>query len=171
MDTAPFRPMRRRVQQMDAASAEAILRTATSGVLSLIGDGGYPYGVPMSYVYHDGHIYFHSAIEGHKVDAIRSNSRASFTVIGRDEVLPQLYTSNFASVICFGHIHIVSDEAERREALRLLGQRYNPGDEAGLTREMAHGAGRTLVLRLDIHYLSGKEGIEAVRQRAHANDC
>lgn len=171
MDTAPFRPMRRRVQQMDAASAEAILRTATSGVLSLIGDGGYPYGVPMSYVYHDGHIYFHSAIEGHKVDAIRSNSRASFTVIGRDEVLPQLYTSNFASVICFGHIHIVSDEAERREALRLLGQRYNPGDEAGLAREKAHGAGRTLVLRLDIHYLSGKEGIEAVRQRAHANDC
>lgn len=171
MDTAPFRPMRRRVQQMDAASAEAILRTSTSGVLSLIGDGGYPYGVPLSYVYHDGHIYFHSAIEGHKVDAIRSNSRASFTVIGRDEVLPQLYTSNFASVICFGHIHIVSDEAEQREALRLLGQRYNPGDEAGLAREMAHGAGRTLVLRLDIHYLSGKEGVEAVKQRAHANDC
>ena len=171
MDTAPFRPMRRRVQQMDAASGEAILRTSTSGVLSLIGDGGYPYGVPMSYVYHDGHIYFHSAIESHKVDAIRSNGHASFTVIGRDEVLPQLYTSNFASVICFGHIHIVSDEAERREALRLLGQRYNPGDEAGLAREMAHGAGRTLVLRLDIHYLSGKEGIEAVRQRAHANDC
>ena len=68
MNTAPFRPMRRRVQQMDAASAEAILRTATSGVLSLIGDGGYPYGVPMSYVYHDGHIYFHSAVEGHDFD-------------------------------------------------------------------------------------------------------
>lgn len=85
-------------------------------------------------------------------------------------MLPQLYTSNYASVICFGHIHIVSDEAEQREALRLLGQRYNPGDEAGLAREMAHGAARTLVLRLDIQHLSGKEGIEAVRQRAHAND-
>lgn len=170
MTTTPFRPMRRRVQQMDTASAEAILRTSTSGVLSLIGDGGYPYGVPLSYVYHDGHIYFHSAIEGHKVDAIRSNDRASFTVIGRDEVLPQLYTSNYASVICFGHIHIVSDEAERCLALRLLGQRYNPGDEPGLAREMSHGAGRTLVLRLDIEHLSGKEGIEAVRQRAHASD-
>lgn len=98
MTTTPFRPMRRKVQQMDTASAEAILRTSTSGVLSLIGDGGYPYGVPLSYVYHDGHIYSHSAIEGHKVDAIRSNDRASFTVIGRDEVLPQLYTSNYASV-------------------------------------------------------------------------
>lgn len=162
-----FRPMRRKVQQMDTASAETVLRTATSGVLSLIGDGGYPYGVPLSYVYQDGHIYFHSAIEGHKVDAIRSNSRASFTVIGRDEVLPRLYTSNYASVICFGHIHIVTDEAERYEALRLLGQHYNPGDEAGLAREMAHDAGRTIVLRLDILYLSGKEGIEAVRQRAH----
>ena len=155
---------------MDTASAEAILRTSTSGVLSLIGDGGYPYGVLLSYVYHDGHIYSHSAIEGHKVDAIRSNDRASFTVIGRDEVLPQLYTSNYASVICFGHIHIVSDEAEQREALRLLGQRYNPGDEPGLAREMSHGAGRTLVLRFDIEHLSGKEGIEAVRQRAHASD-
>ncbi len=170
MTISPFRPMRRKVQQLDTASAEAILRAATSGVLSLIGDGGYPYGVPLSYVYHDGHIYFHSAIEGHKVDAIRNNDRASFTVIGRDEVLPQLYTSNFASVICFGHIHIVSDEAERCQALRLLGQRYNPGDEPGLAREMSHGAGRTLVLRFDIQHLSGKEGIEAVRRRAHAND-
>lgn len=170
MTISPFRPMRRKVQQLDTASAEAVLRAATSGVLSLIGDGGYPYGVPLSYVYHDGHIYFHSAIEGHKVDAIRNNDRASFTVIGRDEVLPQLYTSNFASVICFGHIHIVSDEAERCQALRLLGQRYNPGDDLGLAREMSHGAGRTLVLRFDIQHLSGKEGIEAVRRRAHAND-
>ena len=65
-----FRPMRKESRALSVAEAEALLRRATSGVLSLHGDDGYPYGVPVSHVYQDGHIWFHCAVEGHKLDAI-----------------------------------------------------------------------------------------------------
>ena len=73
-----FRPMRRRRQQLTTAECDAILCNATSGVLALTGDDGYPYAVPLSYVYADGCLYFHSAVEGHKIDAIRRDGRCSF---------------------------------------------------------------------------------------------
>ena len=39
--------------------------------LGLLGDNDYPYAVPNSYVYASGRLYFHSALSGHIVDAIR----------------------------------------------------------------------------------------------------
>lgn len=71
-----FREMRRKRQLLSDEESEAILRKMPHGVLALHGDGGYPYAVPVSYVYADGKIYFHSALEGHKVDAIRQDARS-----------------------------------------------------------------------------------------------
>ena len=75
-----FREMRRKRQQLSDEESYAILQKATSGTLALLGDGGYPYAVPISYVFSEGKLYFHSALSGHKVDAIRSCDRASFCV-------------------------------------------------------------------------------------------
>ena len=97
-----FRPMRRNRQQLSEEESIEILQKATSGVLALLGDNGYPYAVPISYVYADGKIYFHSALSGHKVDAIRSCDKASFCVIEQDDVQPKKYTTFFRSVIAFG---------------------------------------------------------------------
>ena len=66
-----FREMRRKRQQLAEEESIAILEKATAGTLALLGDNDYPYAVPISYVYHDGKLYFHSALAGHKVDAIR----------------------------------------------------------------------------------------------------
>ena len=90
-----FREMRRRKQQLSESECSAILARGTSGVLALRGDEGYPYAVPLSYVYDDRKIYFHSAKAGHKIDAIRSCSKASFCVIDQDEVVPEEYTTYF----------------------------------------------------------------------------
>ena len=79
-----FRDMRRKNQLLPPEEAESILRQGTSGVLSLLGDGGYPYGVPLSYVYHNGRLYFHCAKAGHKLDAIRREGKCSFCVIAQD---------------------------------------------------------------------------------------
>ncbi len=127
--------MRRHRQQLSDAESLCILTCATSGVLALTGDAGYPYAVPLSHVYSDGHLYFHSALEGHKVDAVRNDSRCSFCVVEQDNVLPERFTTLFRSVIVFGHIHIVADPAERLRALRLLGERFSPGDHAGLEHD------------------------------------
>ncbi len=76
-----FREMRRKRQQIADEESIGILKKATSGTLALLGDNDYPYAVPISYVYHDGHLYFHSALSGHKVDDIRKCSKASFCFI------------------------------------------------------------------------------------------
>ena len=155
--------MRRHRQQLSIEECERILRHCTSGVLALTGDGGYPYAVPLSYVYADGAIIFHSAVEGHKVDAIRRDSRCSFCVIEQDEIKPAEFTTYFRSVIAFGLIRILEDTNEKVRALRLLGSRYSPGDEHGLQHEIDKSLDHVLLLRLDIELLSGKQAIELVR--------
>lgn len=160
-----FREMRRKRQQLSDEESKEILQNATSGTLALLGDGDYPYAVPISYVYSEGKLYFHSALSGHKVDAIRSCDRASFCVVAQDDVKPAMYTTFFRSVIAFGRIHIVDDEAEKLAAARLLGNRYNPHQDEALQKELENGLARMLVIRLDIEHLTGKESIELVGQR------
>lgn len=155
-----FRPMRRNRQQLSREECERILGRCTSGVLALTGDGGYPYAVPLSYVYADGAIIFHSAAEGHKVDAIRRDNRCSFCVIEQDDIRPAKFTTYFRSVIAFGRIHILEDTDEKVQALRQLGRRYSPNDEPGLQHEIDKSLDRVLLLRLEIDHLSGKQAIE-----------
>ncbi len=115
-----FRDMRRKRQQLSVEESIGILQKATSGTLALLGDNGYPYAVPISYVYSEGKLYFHSALTGHKVDAIKSHDKASFCVIDNDDVKPHEYTTYFRSVIAFGRIHIIEDEVEKLDIARLL---------------------------------------------------
>ena len=160
-----FRPMRRNRQQLSSEECKRILGRCTSGVLALTGDGGYPYAVPLSYVYADGVIIFHSAVEGHKVDAIRRDNRCSFCVIEQDDIKPAEFTTYFRSVIAFGRIHILEDTDEKVQALRLLGHRYSPNDEPGLQHEIDKSLDHVLLLRLDIDHLSGKQAIELVQKK------
>ena len=160
-----FRDMRRKRQQLSEAESIGILQKATSGTLALLGDNGYPYAVPISYVYHEGKMYFHSALSGHKVDAIRQCDKASFCVIEQDDVQPKKYTTFFRSVIAFGRIHVIEDEAEKLSTARMLGNRYNPNDDESLKKEIESGLSRMLMIRFDIEHLTGKEAIELVRQR------
>ena len=157
--------MRRNRQQLSREECECILDRCTSGVLALAGDGGYPYAVPLSYVYDDGAIIFHSAVEGHKVDAIKRDNRCSFCVIEQDEIRPAEFTTYFRSVIAFGRIHILETADEKVQALRLLGRRYSPGDEPGLQHEIDKSLDHVLILRLDIDHISGKQAIELLQSR------
>ena len=159
-----FREMRRKRQQLSDEESIGILQKSTSGTLALLGDNGYPYAVPISYVYAEGKLYFHSALSGHKVDAIRNCDKASFCVIEQDDVQPKKYTTYFRSVIAFGRIHIIKDEMEKLETARLLGNRYNPNDDESLRLELAKGFSRMLMIRFDIEHLTGKEAIELVKE-------
>lgn len=159
-----FREMRRKRQQLSEEESIAILQKATAGTLALLGDNDYPYAVPISYVYADGRLYFHSALSGHKVDAIRKCDKASFCVIEQDEVHPEKYTTFFRSVIAFGRIHIIEDETEKLETARMLVNRYIPNQEEAVQKELENGLSRMLMIRFDIEHLTGKEAIELVRR-------
>ena len=165
-----FRVMRRMHQQLSEEESISILRKSTAGTLALLGDNDYPYAVPISYVYADGRLYFHSALSGHKVDAIRKCDKASFCIIEQDEVHPEKFTTFFRSVIAFGRIHIVENEAEKLETAQMLGNRYNPNQEEALQKELENGLSRMLMIRFDIEHLTGKEAIELMKQREHKNN-
>ncbi len=154
--------MRRFKQQLTEEESIEILCNATAGVLSLCGNDGIPYGVPLSHVYHDGKLYFHSALVGHKVDLIRENENASFTVIAKDEIHPERFTTYFQSVIANGKIRIVEDEKEKLCILEILGRRCNPDDEEALAKELKSGFSRCHALEMTIDILTGKQAIELV---------
>ncbi|MFG6391677.1 MAG: pyridoxamine 5'-phosphate oxidase family protein [Candidatus Amulumruptor sp.] len=160
-----FRKMRRFRQQLSLTECETILADATSGTLALLGDDGYPYAVPISHVYADGCLYFHSAVAGHKIDAIRHCDKASFCVIAADDVHPSEFTTYFKSVIVFGRIRILEPPKDKLRAATLIGERFNPGDTAGLQKELQKSFSHMLILRMDIEHISGKEAIVLTRRR------
>lgn len=159
-----FREMRRKRQELPAGESIAILERMTNGVLALYGDEGYPYAVPVSYVYADGKIYFHSAVKGHKVDAIMRNEHVSFCAVERDDVRPNEFTTYFRSVVVFGKARILTEEAEKSAALSLLADKYSPG-EPGKDAEIAKGFKHLLMIEIVIEHITGKESIELVRAK------
>ncbi len=161
-----FREMRRKRQALPLERCEEVLRRGTSGVLALSGDGGYPYAVPISYCYDGSRLYFHCAKEGHKLDAIRREPRASFCVIDQDQVVPEEYTTYFRSVIVFGRVTVLEDDGAKRAAVEKLALKYAPADRAEHRREYIDREWAPLcMLEMTVDHMTGKEAIELVRAR------
>ena len=161
-----FREMRRRRQQLSPEECKRILAEGTSGVLAVRGDEGYPYAVPLSYVYEEGRLFFHGAAAGHRRDAVLRDPKASFCVIGGDRVVPEEYTTYFRSVIAFGRVRVVEDEAQKRAAIDLLARKYAPDDSAENRERAIERDWKPLcMLEMEIDHLSGKEAIELTRRR------
>lgn len=164
---APARPMRRIRQELDPALTDEILARGSWGTLAVLGDAGYPYAVPVNYVWLDGAVYFHCALQGHKLDAILACDKVCFTVVDSDEVVPEAFTTLFRSAIVFGRASVVEDGAEKLRTVEALGRKFMaPGDEDGLHREIEGGVSRMHMVRIDPERITGKEAIELVRARA-----
>lgn len=161
-----FREMRRKKQALSLEESEAILERGSAGVLAVEGDGGYPYAVPLSYVYREGKLVFHCAKSGHKLDGIRRNSRVSFCVIDRDTVVPEEYTTYFRSVIVFGKARILEDEAEKRTAIDQLARKYAPEDSAeNRSRAIEREYRGLCMVEVTTEHITGKEAVELTRER------
>lgn len=150
-----FRDMRRYRQQLSAEQCREILAAAPRGVLAVNGDGGYPYTVPLDFVQDEGKLYFHCAAEGHKLDAVRRDGRVSFCVLDKGERPQGEWAYYFNSVVVFGRIAVVTDEALRLDKLRKLGLKYYP-DAATVEQEIKKNAARAVVLELTVEHMTGK---------------
>lgn len=162
-----FREMRRIGQQLPAGECEDILRRATSGVMAVYGDDGYPYTVPVSHVYEEGKIMFHCAKVGHKIDGIRRNEKVSFCVIAQDEVMPRERTTAYISVIAFGRARIVEDEAGLRRIAELVGEKFAPGYLEDCRRETDEviAADRMYCVEITVEHMTGKCGRQVMLAR------
>lgn len=160
-----MREMRRSRQLLGEAETLEILDRGSHGVLALIGDGGYPYALPISYTRDGGRLYMHCAKAGHKLDALRAEPRASFCVVARDEVVPEEFTTRYRSAIAFGRIHELAGEEEILRALRLLCAKYCPeAAEAAVEAAIARERAGVNVLEFKIERLSGKQARELIEK-------
>lgn len=152
-----FRKMRRFKQQIPEDECINILKNTKRGVLSLIGDGGYPYGIPMDHWYceEDGMIYFHGAKEGHKIDAIKACDLASYCVYDEGFRKEGDWALNITSVITFGRISLVEDEALARKICTELVRKFTD-DEEYLQRELKNALPRVQCLALAPEHMTGK---------------
>lgn len=161
-----FPAMRRKKQLLSQEETAAVLARGSSGVLALAGEDGYPYAVPLSYVYDGGRLYFHCARSGHKLDAIRRCEKASFCVIDQDQIIPEEYTSYFRSVIAFGRVRILEDEGEKRAAIEKLALKYAPDSTVEDRKQVIQKEWEPLcMLEMELDHVTGKEAIELIQDR------
>jgi nitroimidazol reductase NimA-like FMN-containing flavoprotein (pyridoxamine 5'-phosphate oxidase superfamily) len=159
-----FREMRRNKQLLSVDDVASVMDRCTNGVLACLGDEEYPYAVPLSYVYLDGKIYFHSAKAGHKVDAILKNPKVSFAVVDEDTIVSEEYTSYFRSVIAFGEARIVSGD-ERLTAFKALVEKYSGDRPEDEKHEEISGCTRAHIIAIDVGHITGKEASEYVKSQ------
>ena len=152
-----FREMNRRKQQLSQAECIEILKNERRGVLSVIGDEGYPYGAPINHYYceDDGCLYFHSGRKGHRNDAMARCDKASFCVYDRGFVKPGDWALNIRSVIAFGRLEIVEDHERALEITRKLSRKFT-ADEAYIDDEVRRSGPGVLVFRLIPEHVTGK---------------
>ena len=151
-----FRPMRRFKQALEKEDCDRILKTERRGVLAVNGDGGYPYALPVNFYYDEaeGKIYFHTAREGHKMEAMKSSDKVCFTVYNSGEQRGD-WSYYVKSVIAFGRVKPVEDTVAKFEKAKAFGMKYYPSEEE-LDAELKRDFERVTIMEITIEHISGK---------------
>ena len=149
--------VRRQDRLLEEERALELLRTAEYGTLSMIDEEGLPYGIPVNYVW-DGKdsLYIHCAPVGKKLRAVSAHPKVSFSIVGRVNLLPSKFTTEYESLVLKGTVHLGLPEEERMRALILLMEKLSPDDVEVGKKYAEKSFFRTEILRIDITEYSGK---------------
>ena len=152
-----FREMMRKKQQLSEEECIEILKTELRGVLSVLGDDDYPYGMPINHYYceEDGKLYFHGGKKGHKIDAMKSHEKASFCVYDEGFRKEGEWALNIKSVIVFGRIEFVEDRETVYRISEELSHKFTDDDEY-IQYEIQHSGPGTLMFALVPEHMTGK---------------
>lgn len=150
-----FREMRRFKQALEPARCEELLREVKRAELAVIGNEGYPYTLPVNFVYQNGKIYIHSAKAGHKVDAILRCPKVSCSLYRQTEQDDDGWSWFIESVIVFGQASFVEDCQTKLDALAALGRKYFPTEEM-VRQELDKNADRCALIEITPEHISGK---------------
>lgn len=155
--TKMFREMRRFKQQISDAECVKLLIGQPRGILSMIGDDGYPYGIPLDHWYSekDGKLYFHCAKAGHKMDAIARCDKVSYCVMDEGFRREGEWALNIKSVVIFGRIRVVDDDEKKLEICTELSRKFT-SDEEYIKKETESAFSRVACLELTIEHMTGK---------------
>lgn len=152
-----FRKMRREKQRISEEECIEILKNEPRGVLSMLGDDDYPYGVPINQFYckENGHIYFHGGKVGHRVDAVKKHDKVSLCVYDGGYRREGEWALNIKSVIVFGRIRIVDDYDEMIDICRRLSYKFTQNSEY-IEDEIKKYGSATLLMELIPEQITGK---------------
>lgn len=152
-----FRELIRKNKQISMEDCIQVLKNETRGVLSVIGDDGYPYGMPMNHWYNeeDGGIYFHSGNVGHRLDALKKNDKVSFCTYDQGYRSEGEWAWNVKSVIVFGRMEIIDDMDKIADIATKLSHKFTQ-DEEYIRKEIEMHGHRTLLLQLTPEHICGK---------------
>jgi uncharacterized protein len=154
--SAMFKEMRRQDRGLSQEATEEILTMGTYGILSMNGENDYGYGVPLSYVYMGGDIYLHCALEGQKLDRIRSDNKVTFCVVGEATPMPDIFAMKYTSAIAFGKAGEVDGE-EKMKALIAFVKKYSTDEYLEKGRQYAENAfHKTVIIKIAVEHLTGK---------------
>ncbi len=157
-----FRELARKNKEISLEECVEILKNEKRGVLSVIGDGGYPYGMPMNHFYNedDGCIYFHCGKSGHRLDSLKKDTKVSFCVYDSGFRNENEWALNIKSVIIFGRIEIAENIETVVDISARLSRKFTK-DEEYISKEIKAFADETILLKLDIEHICGKTVKEA----------
>ena len=152
-----FREMLRKKQQLPEEECISILKKELRGVLSVNGDDGYPYGMPINHFYceEDGRIYFHGGEKGHKIDALKRDCKASFCVYDSGYRNEGEWWLHIRSVIVFGRIEFIEDKETIYRLSEKLSRKFTDDDEY-IRKEIESAGYRTLMFALIPEHITGK---------------
>ena len=152
-----FRDLIRQNRKISMDECIHILKTEKRGVLSVHGDNGYPYGMPMNHWYNeeDGKIYFHCGKIGHRLEALQKDAKVSFCVYDEGYCNPGQWALQIKSVIVFGTVEIVDERERIIDITTKLSHKFTQ-DDAYIQKEIENHAHRTLLLVLTPEHICGK---------------
>lgn len=153
-----FRPMRRKQKQITESETKHLLRTERRGVLAVNGDDGYPYAIPVNYLYDEEQekIFFHGAKAGHKIDALKKNDKVCFTVYGNERMEEGDWAPYLQSAVIFGRCHLVEDAALTEEKVCEVARKYYPNEEE-IQTEVEKSGKAVQLYEITIEHMSGKQ--------------
>ena len=152
-----FREMLRKKQELSVSDCIAILKKEPRGVLSVLGDDDYPYGMPLNHYYceEDGKLYFHGGKSGHKIDSLRKHNKVSYCVYDEGFRMEGEWALNIKSVIIFGKVEFIEDQEEINRISRLLSYKFTD-DEEYIQKEIERSGNNTLMFAIEIEHMTGK---------------
>lgn len=152
-----FRELVRKNKQLPIEECLEVLKNETRGVLSVMGDDDYPYGMPMNHWYNeeDGKIYFHCGKFGHRLDALRKHDKVSFCTYDKGYRNEGEWAWNVKSVIVFGRMEVIDDMNKIADITTKLSYKFVQ-DEEYIKKEIELYGQKTLLLVLNPEHICGK---------------
>lgn len=153
-----FRAVRKKKNEISQDEAKNLLRSSRRGVLAVNGDDGYPYAIPINYLYDEENnkIIFHGAKAGHKVDSIKKNDKICFTVFGNETVMEENWAPYLQSVVVFGRCRLVENRDDTVRLVKKFALKYYPNEDM-VNEEIANSGKGVQMFEIKIEHLSGKK--------------